>query len=67
MQYFLFEMGYRDDDQATAERKEFCLRTSRRDMKHGSQVDTQVAIYNASKLQCTFEVLLGTLRYLWVL
>ena len=28
-----------DDHQANAERKEFCLGTSRRDMKHGSQVD----------------------------
>ena len=32
-----------DDHQANAERKEFCLRTSRRDMKHGSQVDIQAA------------------------
>ena len=32
-----------DDHQANAERKEFCLRTSRRDMKHGSQVDIQPA------------------------
>ena len=40
-----------DDHQANAERKEFCLRTSRPDMKHGSQVDNPcLAIYNASNL-----------------